>query len=69
MPDDPHVILTGRIVRERGMAILCAIGDREEWLPRTQLRAGTTVQRAGEEGRIVIPRWLADKLGLSDSDT
>jgi hypothetical protein len=33
-------------------------------VPRSQLLVGTTVQHAGDDGQIVIPRWLARNLQL-----
>lgn len=62
--DDLPVTLTGRLLREGGMAILCEIDGQQVWVPRSQLLVGTTVHGAGDDGEIVIPRWLARNLQL-----
>ena len=62
--DDLPVTLSGRLLREGGMAILCEIDGQQVWVPRSQLLVGTTVQRVGDHGQIVIPRWLAINLQL-----
>ena len=67
MTTDPQASVTfvGRLLREGGMAILVAVDSREEWIPRAQLLPGTTLQRQGDVGQVVIPRWLARNLGLA----
>lgn len=64
MHDDLPVTLSGRLLREGGMAILCEIDGQQVWVPRSQLLVGTTMQRVGDQGEIVIPRWLAINLQL-----
>ena len=62
--DDLPVTLSGRLLREGGMAILCEIDGQQVRIPRSQLLVGTIVQRVGDQGEIVIPRWLAINLQL-----
>jgi len=62
--DDVPVTFRARLLREGGLAILCDIGGQQVWVPRSQLLVGTTVQHAGDDGDIVIPRWLARNLQL-----
>jgi hypothetical protein len=62
--DDHPVTLSGRLVREGGMALLCEIDGQQVWVPRSQLLVGTTVQHVGDQGEIVIPHWLAINLQL-----
>lgn len=64
MNDDVPVTFRARLLREGGLAILCDIGGQQVWVPRSQLLVGTTVQHAGDDGDIVIPRWLARNLQL-----
>ena len=62
--DEASITLRAKLVREGGMAILCDIDGKLVWVPRTQLLVGTTVQGAGDDGHVVIPRWLARNLGV-----
>jgi hypothetical protein len=43
----------------------CCINDRTVLVAARHLRPGTTVRRSGDQGRIVIPLWLARDLGLA----
>jgi len=50
-------------------AILVRGGEFKEdtWLPKSQLKVGTTVEEVGDIGTVVIPEWLAEAKNLFDS--
>lgn len=37
-------------------------------LPRSQLLRGTEVDDEGDEGRVVVPRWLAEDRGVEHDE-
>jgi hypothetical protein len=65
MTDSNEVVLDGvRVVADNGLALKCVIDRREVWVGRLQILPGSTVRAVGDFGRLVIPTWLADDLGL-----
>ncbi len=46
--------------------LVCRIGDRRLPIPSRYLGA-SEVQKPGDRGRLVLPRWLATHLHLSPS--
>jgi hypothetical protein len=46
-------------------ALVVRVQGRRVTVPRGDLEQGTTIQRDGDRGTLVIPRWLADTLGLT----
>jgi hypothetical protein len=46
-------------------AFVVQVNGRRVTVPRGDLEPGTTIQRDGDRGTLVIPRWLADTLGLT----
>ena len=49
-----------KILKATEKALLCRFGEQEEWIPKSQIvDAGTEVASVGDEGPLVIPRWLA----------
>jgi hypothetical protein len=62
-PDDTFEIEV-EVVRV-GKAATCMLteyGD-EVWVPHSQILAGSDVENLGDEGTLVVPRWLARKEG------
>ena len=59
------VTLSGvQVVRESGVALLCRIEEHVRWIPREQLREGTTIHHVGDTGVLVVPRAFAVEWGL-----
>jgi hypothetical protein len=46
-------------------ALIVRVRGRRVTVPRGDLEAGTTIQRDGDRGTLVIARWLAETLGLT----
>ena len=43
--------------------LLCRVGERRLLIP-ARYRAGSEIRKPGDRGRLVLPRWLAIRLGL-----
>jgi len=48
------------------MALRCRVGGKVVMVGSAQPLEGTTVHRAGDHGRLVLPRWAVLDLGLPD---
>jgi hypothetical protein len=46
-------------------ALIVRVKNKRVTVPRGDVEPGTSVQRDGDRGTLVIPRWLADTLGLT----
>ena len=48
------------VVRESDDALLCKFATGEqEWIPKSQIDDDSEVYKAGTDGVLVIPEWLA----------
>jgi hypothetical protein len=56
------------VLRESDAALLCQIDGHLRWIPRDKLCDGTTVQRKGDTGTLVVPRPFAVEWGLTPFD-
>ncbi len=60
-----------KIIRLSGAAMLVeslSDGPREVWIPFSQIKDGSDVNRdsdEGDEGTLVIPQWLAEEKGFT----
>lgn len=53
-----------RCTRETAKALLVVDVDGEEhWVPKSQIHGDSEVEEAGDEGRIAVKRWFAEKEG------
>ena len=66
--DDPIALDTVEALSEGiegDRAVLtCCLGARRFAVPRYFVLKGSQVQKPGDHGRLVIPRWFASGLGL-----
>jgi hypothetical protein len=53
-----------RVLRHTDKAILVDFGDRQEWIPQSQIDDDNEVWAAGQEGTLIISEWLATAKGL-----
>jgi len=51
-------------VKETKLALLCRIDGRERWIPLSQIDDDSEVWKEGDEGKLVISMWFAEKEGL-----
>src|ERR1700681_522815 len=56
------------IKAETAKALLCFIGEREVWAPKSQVTWDSHVQHRGDHGRLIVARWWAKRAGLIDDD-
>ena len=52
------------VVDDVGTALLCSVGDRRVWVPVLEIRYGTEVSKTGDRGSLIIPRRVAQQIGL-----
>jgi hypothetical protein len=52
-------------IDDTGLVLVCLIGGRRVLVPRLPIDPRSEVQRAGDRGTLLIPRWLAADLGLA----
>jgi hypothetical protein len=52
------------VIAETEKALLIFDGDREEWVPRSQIGKTSDVHEKGDKGTILIPEWLAKEKGF-----
>jgi hypothetical protein len=45
-------------------ALLVEIKGENYWIPKSQMKDGTEIEDEGDEGALVIPRWLAEEKEL-----
>jgi hypothetical protein len=64
MDADVAVVEDVEVVGETDLTLMCRIRGRRVMVPRLQIDPRSTVRRTGDRGRLVVPRWLADDLGL-----
>jgi hypothetical protein len=61
------IALRAEVVVSSDLLVRCMIDGRRVDLHPLHLQPGTTVERAGDTGVVVIPDWLADALELGSS--
>jgi hypothetical protein len=47
--------------RASAAALLVDIDGKDYWIPQSQIHEDSEVWKAGDEGELVIPEWLAIK--------
>jgi hypothetical protein len=52
------------VVRETPRALLCEIGERSVWVPKSQLAIDSEVRRAGDHGVLIVSEWFAEQADL-----
>ena len=63
--DDDEVRIEGvKALRATERAFLVRIEGEEHWFPQSQICDDSEVYKAGDEGTLVITRWIAQQKGL-----
>ncbi len=65
MSDDRVRVEVETVKRATDKAILCVIEGEEVWIPQSQIDDESEVWKAGDEGTLVIPLWLAEEKGIA----
>lgn len=61
---EDYVELYAEVKVETRMAILCDFGDKEVWIPKSQIHDNSEVWKKGQKGEVMVAIWLAEELGL-----
>ena len=65
--DDDNVSASDvRCKAETDKAILCVHAGESYWIPKSQVADDSEVQQKGDEGTLVITKWLAKEEGWYD---
>jgi hypothetical protein len=43
------------------MAIKVLVDGEEYWIPKSQVNEDSEVYQKGDEGKLIVPRWLAEE--------
>lgn len=62
--DDVEVFKNVVCTTETLKAILVKIEGKEYWIAKSQIDDDSEVYQDGDEGKLIIKTWLAEKLGL-----
>ena len=58
----PHCVPNVFVKHETEKALLCRITGKDAWIPKSQILDESEVQSDGDEGTLIIPYWLAEKV-------
>lgn len=53
-----------RGIKATSQALLCAIDNKEIWVPQSQIDDDSEVYDEGHEGTLIVSEWWATKEGL-----
>lgn len=67
MPRFPqqHIIEDVTVIKETEKALLCLIDGEEIWIPQSQVDDDSEVWAGGDEGKLVISKWIAEQKELT----
>jgi hypothetical protein len=63
--DDVEIFKNVVCKTETFKAILVVINGKEYWIAKSQIDDDSEVYQDGDEGKLIIKTWLAEKLGLA----
>lgn len=52
-----------KALRGTDKALLCLIAGNEVWVPQSQITDDSEVYQSGDEGKLVVTRWIAEQKG------
>ena len=64
MPETPVVYDDVVVLEEDGLGFTVRIGSERAFIGKYVKLPGSTVQRAGDRGRLVLPRWFVEQQAL-----
>jgi hypothetical protein len=67
MPETPITFDDVEVLRASNLTMRCRVKGQDVTVARLQVMHGTTVQRDGDRGRLVLPRWTVRELGLPET--
>ena len=63
---EPIAFADVEIIAVTEKACLVDFGDRKEWIPYSCMDDDSAVWEKGDKGTVLIARWFAFRLGLTD---
>ena len=64
MPETPIVYEDVHVVDHDDLGLTCIIGIARTFIGKYVPLEGTTIRRAGDRGRLALPRWFVEQQGL-----
>ena len=64
MPDTPVTYEDVEVLDDDGLGFTVRIGNDRAFIGKYVKLPGSTVQRAGDRGRLVLPRWFVEQQAL-----
>lgn len=61
--DDTYVMGEGKCTQDTEKALLIVIDDKKLWIPKSVVHDDSEVYRTGQEGKVVVKLWWAEKNG------
>jgi hypothetical protein len=61
-----NVALWAEVIVSSKLLVRCTIQGRQVDFKPLHLQAGTTVERSGDRGFVVVPAWLATAMELAE---
>jgi hypothetical protein len=61
---DTHVELYVITKAQTDKALLCDFGDKEVWVPQSQIHDNSDVWQVGDKGDLMVSVWWATKAGV-----
>jgi hypothetical protein len=66
MPETPITFEDVEVLRTAPLIITCRVQGKIVMVGRLQMVEGTTIASPGDRGRLVMPRWAVQDLGLTE---
>jgi hypothetical protein len=66
MPETPITFEDVEVVSATDMTLRCRVQGKVVVIGVSQYLHGTTVRGAGDRGRLILPRWAVQELGLTE---
>lgn len=60
---EDNFAIEAEAIRETQKEILVEVDDEQIWVPKGQIRPGSTVTKKGDIGTLMVSQWLAKAKG------
>ena len=61
---DGVILRDVEVVDKTDLRVICRVGDRTIKIPPLRILEGTTIRSPGDRGVLILPRDVAEELGL-----
>lgn len=52
-------------IKDTKLALLVLVGGKERWVPKSVIGADSEVWQPGQQGKLVVFTWFAEKEGIA----